>query len=322
MKGAKAAPKSVKSAKGTITKGKGKSNGATSRKGKASSSKNKSKGEESSEEEEFGFVLYEVDGMSVDTYYCDHDVLREMKGVILSGSLDRRDPVVKKMVAALQAEGGVKIGKSLDGLRERYKATADKVEERWRVKRENNYDGEDADAVLFDFIQVFGTKSGDDETDLLTGATVTAVAYNGDVGLNGEEADFFWSSKDEEDFGMAVFFSEVCEDPEDERTTCFICKDDLLRDYSGLIMEGSGEFLTDNSVQKMVAQLENRAKHEANLLEKGERSIDWGLSRQMWDDKTRVLIDFVTVFGWKPYGGETVTSCVHTEYVYVSSPRV
>lgn len=82
MKGAKPAPKS---AKGTITKGK-------------ASSENK-------EEEEFGFVFYKIAGANVETLYCDHDLLREMKGMILPGGL-YRDTVIK-MFAALKAEGGI-----------------------------------------------------------------------------------------------------------------------------------------------------------------------------------------------------------------------
>lgn len=86
MKGAKPAPKSVKSAKGTITKGKGKA-----------SSKNK-------EEEEFGFMFYKTAGANVETLHCDLDLLREMNGMILPEGL-YRDTVIK-MVAALKAEGG------------------------------------------------------------------------------------------------------------------------------------------------------------------------------------------------------------------------
>lgn len=73
-------PLAPKSAKGTITKGK-------------ASSKNK-------EEEEFGFVFYKIAGANVETLYCDHDLLREMKGMILPGGL-YRDTVIK-MVAALK----------------------------------------------------------------------------------------------------------------------------------------------------------------------------------------------------------------------------
>lgn len=76
------------------------------------------------------------------------------------------------------------------------------VKEKWRVKRENNYDGEDEGEVLWYFMEVFGTE------DCEEGATVTTVAYDGDVGLDVQEAEGEAEgyAVDKKDFGMAFVF--------------------------------------------------------------------------------------------------------------------
>lgn len=102
------------------------------------------------------------------------------------------------------------------------------VKEKWRVKRENNYDGEDEGEVLWYFMEVFGTE------DCEEGATVTTVTYDGDVGLDvqEDEGEAEGYAVDKKDFEMAFFFSKISEDPTfDEKTACYICKDELVRDY-------------------------------------------------------------------------------------------
>lgn len=77
-------------------------------------------------------------------------------------------------------------------------------------------------------------------------------------------------------------------------------------------MGGDGECLTDDNVQKMVAQpvgeeriIDDGKFFDASRRKKGEPEY-----------KTLVFLDFVTTFGWKPCGGETVTACVHIHDVY------
>ena len=132
MKGAKPASKSVKSAKGTITKGKGK--GCTAKPDKCPNCSEEnfastydlgfcrcdeeegdellsvyyqrcksSRRERKSAEKEFVFVLNEVcSPTEVVVHQCDHDLLRGCRGSVLAFLTD---DVVAKMIFALDEEG-------------------------------------------------------------------------------------------------------------------------------------------------------------------------------------------------------------------------
>lgn len=77
-------------------------------------------------------------------------------------------------------------------------------------------------------------------------------------------------------------------------------------------MGGDGEFWTDDTVQKMVAQLvgEERIIDDGKLFDASRRK------KGEPEYKTLVILDLVTTLGWKPCGGETVTACVHIDDVY------
>lgn len=174
MKGASSpAPKSVKSAKGTITKGKG--NGKGKRK---SEEKSKGKGDK----EEHGFVLYN-DGVF---YHSDHHLLWGLTGVMI-GARCLKDDIMEKMVALLDDIND-------EGL--------------WHGCRDS-YDEEDSDeesdkkykkAVLIDFMIEFGQYGKE-------GAKVTGFSSLPDLDGDDDVEDDDEESPDKL-FGMVVCHGE------------------------------------------------------------------------------------------------------------------
>lgn len=285
MKGAQAEPKSVKSSKGTITKG-----------GSSAESK---KGKSKAPEETFGLVSFDVDHdligeviygtvnpSQVYVRHCDHKLLRGCKGVMVNKGSSVEDDVVGEMVAALDNKES-----SIDD-NYRYGHEAGSVQHK--------------NAVFRDFMTVFGKDECEGARNL-NGASVSAVAIHTTV----EEVEDRRSVLDAKEFGMMVVLIK------NRKTTAHYCNDDLLRDYEGFIVSAS-ESLTDDTVQRMVLKLDVHAAEKAfHVAQNREHELPKtgadpcerkGVEEEHY--KPCVLSDFVTVFGITPRGGEAVTACM------------
>lgn len=286
MKGAKPASKSVKSSKGTITKGK--STGGSAKRGKSKAT-----------EQVFGLVSFDVDhdligevvygvvnSSMVFVRHCDHNLLRGCKGMMVNKGESLEDDVVGEMVAALDHKESF-------------------VDENYR---ESHVAGtvEHKNALFRDFMAVFGKDECEGARNL-NGASVSAVAFHTTVG----EVEDRRVVLDSKDFGMVVVLVQ------NRETTPHYCNDDLLRDYEGFIVSAS-ESLTDDTVQRMVLKLDVHAAEKAFHVAQGRghelpktgtdpcnrKGVETGAYKSL------VLLDFVTVFGITPRGGEVVTACL------------
>ena len=251
----------------------------------------KTKGASSSEEEEFGFVLYRSSLLRFELrctdeiIYSDHDLLREccgegaMIGVTVGGNCLLNDDTVDKMVALMSTEEG--------GRDEEDRTSVDPA-------RQLAY----KEAVLLDFMVEFGENLGDEVTWSSGEKPVTSVSFYLEGETNRSPKSTSLSP------GFVVFYD----------THAFHCGHELLRGYKGVMVDHApyeGGFLTYNTVKRMAAELE-RVNAENDPRHRADGQSSQAAIRQYRGHCTypaAVLLDFMAVFGAQLKGGEKVTAC-------------